>query len=286
MVPLQRALAWYQDARVMMQGLRGVLDTDFDRGEEQTAQRAVQRAFDAARARAAILAQTGGAGEPAAAPRATARADRRAELRAAIEQDERDVARLRAQARAAPATARPALDRELAAATNRLELRRLQLDFATKLSELDGGASDDTTDLPDQIEALRDTVPELSSTGPGATTVVTTAARGAPSGVWALAYRLLALQRTRTTLKDLTHRTTDLAQEVRAEAQSLRQARRPLVGRLRELAKDPEAGGVSVDAGQQEFRSLLGQVKLLGAVMLPLREESALLQRYASDVQG
>jgi len=36
MAPLQRALAWYQDARVMMQGLRGVFDTDFDRGEEQT----------------------------------------------------------------------------------------------------------------------------------------------------------------------------------------------------------------------------------------------------------
>jgi hypothetical protein len=246
----------------------------------------VQRAFDAARARAAILAQTGGAGEPAAAaPRATARADRRAELRAAIEQDERDVARLRAQARAATAAARPALDRELAAATNRLDLRRLQLDFATKLSELDGGGPDDAADLPDQIEALRDTVPELSSTGPGATTVVTTSARGAPSGVWALAYRLLALQRTRTALKDLTRRTADLAQEVRAETQSVRQARRPLVGRLRELAKDPGAGGVSVDAGQQEFRSLLGQVKLLGAVMLPLREESALLQRYASDVQ-
>jgi hypothetical protein len=286
MAPLQRAIAWYQDARVMMQGLRSVLDTDFDRGEEQTAQRAVQRAFDAARARAAILAQTGGAGEPAAAaPRATGRADRRAELRAAIEQDERDVARLRAQARAATAAARSALDRELAAATNRLDLRRLQLDFATKLSELDGGGPDDAADVPDQIEALRDTVPELSSTGPGPTTVVTTSARGAPSGVWALAYRLLALQRTRTALKDLTRRTADLAQEVRAETQSVRQARRPLVGRLRELAKDPGAGGVSVDAGQQEFRNLLGQVKLLGAVMLPLREESALLQRYASDVQ-
>jgi len=60
------------------------------------------------------------------------------------------VARLRAQARAATAAARPALDRELAAATNRLDLRRLQLDFATKLSELDGGGPDDAADVPDQ----------------------------------------------------------------------------------------------------------------------------------------
>jgi hypothetical protein len=115
---------------------------------------------------------------------------------------------------------------------------------------------------------------------------VTTTSRGTTSGVWALTYRLLALRRTRNTLRDLTRRTTDLAQEVRTETQSLRQGSRPLVMRLRELAKEPGAGGAPLEAGQQEFRSLLGQVKLLSAVRLPLREESALLQRYASDAQA
>ena len=132
MAPLQRALAWYQEARIVMQELRSTLDTDFDRGEEQTAQRALLRAFDAARARAAVLDQAGATEtQEATPPRAAARADRRAELRAAIEREERDVARLRAQARASTAAARPALDRELAAATNRLELRRVQLEFVT-----------------------------------------------------------------------------------------------------------------------------------------------------------
>jgi hypothetical protein len=284
---LQRTLAWYEDARVVMQGLRDVLDADFDRGEEQTAQRAVQRAFDAARARAAIVAQAGVAdGREGAAPRSAERTDRRAELKAAIEHEEREVARLRAQTRAATAAMRPALDRELAAATNRLDLLQLRLDFATKLSEVDAPTPDDTVDLGDQIEALHDTVPELSSTGSGAPTVVRTTARGTPSGVWALGYRLLALQRTRNTLRDLTRRTTDLAQEVRAEGQSLRQVRRPFVMRLRELAKDPGAGGATLEVGQQEFRTLLGRVKLLSTVTLPLREESALLQRYASNVQA
>src|SRR6185436_15701403 len=175
MAPLQRALAWYQEARIVMQELRSTLDTDFDRGEEQTAQRALLRAFDAARARAAVLDQAGAAEtQEATSPRAAARADRRAELRAAIEREERDVARLRAQARASTAAARPALDRELAAATNRLELRRVQLEFVTKLSEVDGAAPDGAVDLPDQIAALRDTVPELSPAGTGAPTVVTT----------------------------------------------------------------------------------------------------------------
>ena len=140
-------------------------------------------------------------------------------------------------------------------------------------------------DVPDQIEALRDTVPELSPTGTGAPTVVTTTPRAAPTGVWPLAYRLLALHRTRSTLRELTHRTNDLVQETRAEIQSVRQARRPLVTRLRELANDPGPGGTPAEAGQLEFRSLLGQAKLLGAVMLPLREESALLQRHVTDIQ-
>ena len=66
----------------------------------------------------------------------------------------------------------------------------------------------------------------------------------------------------------------------------MRQARRPLVTRLRELAKDPGPGATPAEAGQLEFRSLLGQTKLLGAVMLPLREESALLQRHVTDIQA
>ena len=83
-----------------MQGLRTTLDTDSDRGEEQTAQHALLRAFDAARARAAVLGQAGAAEtQEATPPRAAARADRRAELRASIEREERDVARLSTLAR-------------------------------------------------------------------------------------------------------------------------------------------------------------------------------------------
>jgi hypothetical protein len=34
MAPLQRSIAWYQDTRVAMQSIRGVLDGDLDRGGE------------------------------------------------------------------------------------------------------------------------------------------------------------------------------------------------------------------------------------------------------------
>jgi hypothetical protein len=57
MASLRRAFGWYQEARIVMQSFRGVVDTDLTPNEEQTARHVLQRAFDTARARAAVLAR-------------------------------------------------------------------------------------------------------------------------------------------------------------------------------------------------------------------------------------
>jgi hypothetical protein len=129
-------------------------------------------------------------------------------------------------------------------------------------------------------------VPELSSRGAASTIVTTPSRAGQPSGVWALIYRLLALERSRGTLKDLRARTTEIIQSTDGEVRAARQTIRPVLVRLRALAKEPAVNGAALAADQEEFRHLLDQAKGLGAVMLPLREESALLHRYAADVQG
>jgi hypothetical protein len=285
MASLQRVFEWYQEARIVTQSTRGVLDADIVHGEEQTARRALQRAFDTANARAAVLAQEDRAGSPGTPPRSR-RADRRAQLQGAIEQSERDIVRLRARVRTAPAATRQALERELAAASNRRELDRVQLDFFTKLDQFGSAASGEEADLPHQIQALQDAVPELSSPGAASTVVTTSPRAGSPSGAWALIYRLLALQRSRGSLQDLTRTTSKIVQDIDAEIQASRQSLRPVMARLRTLAKDPAANGTALVAGQKEFHDLLERAKLLRAVMLPLREESALLHRYATDVQG
>jgi hypothetical protein len=283
MASLQRIVDWYEDVRIVMQSAKGVLDTELAHGEVQTAQRAVQRAFDAARARAAVLAQEDRARSPGTPPRSR-RADRRAQLQAAVEQGERDIARLRARVRTAPAATRQALEHELAAASNQRELGRVQLDFLTKLDQFDSAGEE--VDLPSQIQALQDAVPELRSSGAAPTVVAAAPSAGSPSGVWALIYRLLALQRSRSELRELTRTTSRIVQDTDAEVQATRQSIRPVMARLRTLAKDPAANGTDLVAGQKEFHDLLERAKLLGAVMLPLREESALLHRYATDVQG
>ena len=279
---LQRSIAWAQNARSTMQSIRGALPGDVDRGDEQAVHGVLQRAFDTARARATLLDQEDQAGSSEA--RRPARASRRAQIEAAIAQAERDVARLRARLRTATAGGRPALDRELAAATNRLDLGRVQLEFLTRLDRVNSSGSGEEADLQEQIQVLQDTLPELSVAAGTPTVVATSPHAAVSSGAWPLVYRLLALHRNRSSLKELTRTTNELTREVRAEIQSTRQTTRPMMTRLRELAENPAAGGIPVSAGQQEFRGLLTRTKLLGAVMLPLREQSALLQRYMADI--
>jgi hypothetical protein len=285
LAPLQRTLAWYEGARVAMQSIDGVLDADFTRGEQQTAQRVLQRAFDAARARAALMDRPD-QDESSNAPTRQTRAARVAKLQAAIAREERGMAELRPRLSTATATARPSLERQLAAASNRLELARTRLDFLTKLRQVDAALADDEVDLADQIRALQDAVPELSATTAPAT-VVTTGSQPPvwSSGAQALIYRLLALQRNRRASTELARATSELTRATRAELHDSQQAVRPMMARLETLAAAPSADGATLTADQAEFRDLLERSKLSSAVVLSLREESALLQRYASDVQ-
>src|SRR5262249_30257148 len=54
---LDAALGWYREARIAMQSAAGAPIPLFSRDDEQTALRVVARAFDAARAQAALLAE-------------------------------------------------------------------------------------------------------------------------------------------------------------------------------------------------------------------------------------
>jgi len=119
---LNRAMTWYRQARIVMRSVEG--SGVFGHADEQAALRLVGRAFDVARAEAALLRR-----ESAAASDAS---DRRAEgqkkLEESVRRGERDVERLRARLRAEPAK-RAALEREVAAAQNKLALDRARLDF-------------------------------------------------------------------------------------------------------------------------------------------------------------
>ena len=274
---LNRAMSWYRQARIVMRSVDG--SGVFGHADEQTALRVVGRAFDVAHAEAALLAR-----DTVATSGAT---DRRAEeqkkLEATVRQQEKDLERLRARVRAEPEK-RSALERQAAGAQNQLELDRARLDFFGQLRALDSSRSGSDDDLQHQIDTLQESVPELRSPGADPSAGAMSSAPG--SGTWGMVQRLLALQRSRGRLNDLETATNELVRRLDDEAKAARDGLRPLLTRLKTLAKDPTDSGVSLAESQREFRDLLERRKLLVAVALPLRDQAALARRYASDLKG
>jgi len=278
---LNQTLAWYREARVAMRAV----GTVFAREDEQTALAVLRRAFETARAQAVVLAAESG---PApAAPRADAGplAGKRAEVNAAIQADQEEVERLRQRLRAAPAARRAAVQDELAAATNRLELDRVRLDFLTKLEESNVSSPDTDADLGRQIQTLQEAVPELHSMNSSSPAATTPASGGETSGNWGSVQRLIGIYHARSSLDKLGESTKALERSIGSDLQATQASLRSVMGKLRALTADPSPGGSLAD-GQRQFRDLLERSKQLGAVVLSLREESALVHRFAGDLQG
>jgi hypothetical protein len=318
---LKRVLAWAQQARVTVQAVREASVGVPVREDEQIVARVLQRAFESARARAALVVQapTGSDEERA---RTARRAQRRAELEAAIRQDERELARAQARARAAPRS-----QREATAVANRLALDRMRLDLLKSLEQADASLASGEPDLLQQIQALQEAAPEVAGATPSAKPAhgATTTPVPASFGTWASVHRLLALQRAHTALAQLALGTEELARTTDVDVQATRQAVRELLRTLRAVAggapgsapaggaggaaptatsagaasragKDAaapaRAGGAtppgaspapSVD--EQHFRAELERLKTLTATMVPLRAEVALLRRFESDLR-
>src|SRR5713226_1409609 len=259
---LDQTLAWYRQARVAMRAV----GTVFAREDEQTALAVLRRAFEVARAQAAVLAA--GSGPATAAPRAEAGpvAGKRAEVNAAIQTDQQEVERLRQGLRTAPAARRAAVQDDLAAATNRLELDRVRLDFLTKLEESKASSPDTEADLGRQIQTMQESVPELRSMNTSSP-AATTPASGATDGNWGSVHRLIGIYHARSSLDQLGESTKALERRIGSDLQAAQGSLRPIMG-------------------QRQFRDLLERSKQLGAVVLSMREESALVHRFAGDLQG
>jgi len=275
---LNQALAWYREARVANRALGAI----FAREDQQTALALLRRSFETARAQAAAIASDGASATGVRAVQGGTPTGKRAEVQAAIEADLERVEQLRRQLRTARGTRRDALQEDLAAASNRLDLDRVRLEFLTKLDESRVVSTDTDVDLAHQIQALQESVPELSSANPPSS-----AGRPSPAteATWGLIHRLIDLRRAQRSLDHLATSTTALEQAVGDDLRATQASVRPLMTQLRELTTDPSPGGSLAD-GQRQFRALLDRSKQVGAVVLSLREEAALLHRFAADLES
>jgi hypothetical protein len=273
---LTKTLAWYREARVAMRGA----GTVFGREDEQTALAVVRRAFETARAQAAAIAAESSSAASAQPTDAGPQAGKLVQMKATIQTDEQEVQRLRRQLRTVPPASRPGVRDALAAATNRLELDRVRFDFLSKLAEDKVSSSDAGLDLGHEIQTLQESVPELRSASDA-----TPAATPPASGTTGLVRHLIGVYRVRGSLDHLTQSTRALERSIGDDLHATQASLRPIMSQLRALTADPSPGG-SLAEGQRSFRNLLQQGKALGAVALSLREESALVHRFAGDLDG
>src|SRR5215471_6031453 len=128
---LNQTLAWYRHARVAIRTLGAV----FAREDQQTALAVVRRAFETAKLQAAALKLVGASATENQPTQTAPLAGKRAEVNAAIQADLQQTEQLRQRLRASPASRRAAVNDELAAARNRLDLDRIRLEFLTKLED-------------------------------------------------------------------------------------------------------------------------------------------------------
>ena len=277
---LNGALAWYQQARVTMQAVDAGTGFADLREDRQTAVAILRTAFDFARAQASALAM-----EPSASPAVSEPAaddEKPTDFDARIKRDEAEVTRLAVEAKRASPARWPGVARQLAAASNRLELDRVRADLVERLRQLDDTTSTTTPDLTRQIQALQDGVPELR--GNDVVSPAAPPARAEPIvGTWPLVHQLFALTQTRATLSKLGDTTADRARAVAADVSLVQSEMHPLFKHLHELAKNPGAGG-DLAAGQQEFHDGLERGKRLAAAMVPARQQAALLNRFGADL--
>src|SRR5262249_9397636 len=275
---LDQTLAGYREARLAMRGV-GL----FGREDEQTALAVLRSAFVTARAQAALLAGSAPAAAASQPGEAGPLAGKSTEIKTAIEADQQEVERLQQRLRNAPHAQRAAVQDDLAAASNRLELDKVRLDFLTKLESSEISVASTDVDLAHQIQTLEDSVPELRSTGQAAP-AATTPAPGA-GGNWGLVQRLIGIYHTQRSLDRLDLRTAALDRRIAKELRAAQTRLHPVLGQLHALAADPSPNG-SLAEGQKAFRTLLQQSKQLTAVIASMRGESALVHRFAGDLDG
>lgn len=264
---LNASIDWYRDARVTMRDVNrtGAL---FAAEDQETARQALQRGFAVARARAAVLKQSPGAAVKPPAQEHLAQA--RAGLQAAIKAEEDWLRR-------APAA-------ERAATRRRLELERARLAIMSELQGFNASvASGAPADVSQQIDTLEQSVPELrGAASPSEPTAAVAADAG--SRTLGLVNRLIRLRQSRASVDELTATTTSLGRAVSADIRELGDELRPLGARLSALAQNPDAGPAG-DA-EREFQAGLARAKALGAILVPLREQTSLLRRYGDDLRG
>lgn len=275
---LARTIAWYRHVVAVEQPGQQSADLIDHEGPQRTATRALQLAFDFARAAAPMVTPAQSAAAAPAPATSTERAAARATERvsaaeARLAQVEEDLAKAAGQARTTLTARRKELLAELNFAKQIKDAVQGMRTFLNAQST--GGA-----DLLGFVDRLERSVPEAMRSAqkqPAAAAATGTAAapvfRAESAGIFALGTEAVAMARARRQLDDAIAETDTLRK-------NLDQVRAPIVADLTAAVRrsdtamnDASSRTVEqIDADRREIEAISGRFKQVSAAMVPLRE--------------
>lgn len=292
---LNQTLDWHRQLAVEEQLTSDPADTLFVSDSKQLDTQIVRKSFDFARAAAPLIGSTAASTTSAQPSRFQSLLRSAAAAENEARQTQAEAESVRAQLARAPARKRPALraqldelESEISLAQTRSQTLRQMLQFVSGAGAA-GGAN-----LPAQIEELQRSVPETLPVNPNSETRTATAGntssaqanrRPEPSGILALLTDLVALKRKVHTLDQAISSTDSLGE-------AAKQVRAPMVTALTAATRQGEQLASAADNAdpaqlqdlKKQLDALTATFKQLAAVVLPLGEQSILLDSYKTNL--
>ena len=290
---LNQTLDWHRQLVVEEELTSDPADTLFVSDSQQLDTQIVRKSFEFARAAAPLIGGTAVAGsDQPNRYQSLQRSQAAAEDEAKQTQAEADS--VRAQLDRAPARKRAALQAQLDELESEIALAQTRSQTLRQMLQFVSGAGANGANLAAQIQELQRSVPETMPASPNSDSKGTPPAnspaaqnnrRPEPTGILALITDLVALKRKVHTLDQAIASTDSLAQ-------ASKQLRAPMVAALtaatqqgEQLAKQADnADPAQLQDLKKQLDALTATFKSLSAVVLPLGEQSILLDGYKTNL--
>lgn len=302
---LNQTLNWHREIAVQEQVTSDVGDTLFLSDSKELDRQIVGKSFDFARAAAALLANSNANAAPSGAqPRNRYQALQQAAAAADVEvrKTQAEVTSLRRESANAAGRKRAAVraqleevQSELGLAQTRSQILRNMMQFASS-----SGASADGANLQAQIEELQRSVPETAPVNPQKSSASTATTAGAaaeaaaaatenrrisPSGILNILTDLFGLRRKIRSLDQVIASTDALSQASRQLRSPMASALTAATQQGSQLAQQADtANAAQLQNLKQQLDALTGQFKQIAGVVLPLGEQSILLDSYKTNL--
>jgi small-conductance mechanosensitive channel len=293
---LNAAISWYRHVAGLDITAGQPSDTLYLENARNSASQALQLAFEASQAEAALLKQERKANDASAAgPNSSAAAnqqdsiansitstnDRIGQTQSQLDDINKQLGSVRGDKRQQLLSQRDALQGELD--LDKMILDALQKISSTRLNE-NGGSG-----LPGQINQLKQSVPEVFAVvkkGTSASVVqVSKSSRAQGSGLFGQATILFGQMSDVHDIDQLMSEIEQLRNTAEKLDSPLRDSLKSLIQQGREIVNQPATSDAAqIAAMRQKFESLTTQFKQLTAVTVPLRQEMILLDECRGDL--